>query len=167
MREDRIGFDDDAAVVFLVGLAAPGYEGRHAVCIEPEDGRWKQETFATLPDEVERAIRSHPMQQMHYGDPQAMWDKPENIRRSAISAEVARHVRSDDERLGIRSFCSRATRYGDFYVVAVLQVTERRLNALPTIRYRWQDKLGERQPHSRMHLADPRSGGAGALETAS
>ncbi|MEY9461971.1 hypothetical protein ABH973_002384 [Bradyrhizobium ottawaense] len=139
----RIGFDDDAAIVFLVGLAAPGCKGRHAVCIEPENGRWKQETFATLPDDIERAIRSHPAQRMHYGDQQAMRDKPENIRRSAVSAEVARHLRSDDERLGIRSFCSRATRHGDFYVVAVLQVTERTLNALPTIQYRWQDELRE------------------------
>jgi hypothetical protein len=119
-----IGFEGEA-VVLLVGLASAEHKGRHAVCVEPENGRWKQEMFATLPDEVERAIRSHPMQRMHYGDRQAMRDKPENIRRLAISQEVARHMRPDDERTGMRSFCARATKFGEFYVVTVLQVPER------------------------------------------
>src|SRR5947207_5565945 len=57
-----IGFEDGAAVVFLVGLAAPDHQGRHAVCIEPEDGPWKLETFATVPEDVERAIPADPMQ---------------------------------------------------------------------------------------------------------
>lgn len=137
-----IGFDGEA-VVLLVGLASAEAKSPHAVCVEPEDGRWKQEMFATLPDEVERAIRSHPMQRMHYGDRQAMRDKPENIRRLAISQEVSRHIRPDDERTGMRSFCSKATKFGDFYVVAVVQVPERSLAALPTVRYRWMDDDAE------------------------
>ncbi|MFC7699504.1 diadenylate cyclase [Bradyrhizobium sp. GCM10028915] len=138
-----IGFEDGAAVVFLVGLAAPGHHGRHAVCIEPEDGPWKQETFATLPADVERAIPTDPMQRMHYDDQTAMREKPENIRRNVITKEIARRLEVEGERTGMRSFCSRATKYGDFYIVAVLQVPERGLTVLPTIRYRWQDQAGE------------------------
>ena len=139
----EIGFEDEAAVVFLVGLAAPGHRGRHAVCIEPEHGVWKQEMFATLPEDVEKAIPADPMQRMHYDDRATMRDKPENIRRNVITKEIARRLKVEDARKGIRSFCSRATRYGEFYIVAVLQVPERGFAALPTINYRWQDQAGE------------------------
>ncbi|MDA9445653.1 MULTISPECIES: diadenylate cyclase [unclassified Bradyrhizobium] len=138
-----IGFEDGAATVFLVGLAAPGHQGRHAVCIEPEDGPWKQEMFGTLSADVERAIPTDPMQRMHYDDWATMRDKPENIRRNVITNEIRRSLKVEDERTGTRSFCSRATKYGDFYIVAVLQVPERGLRSLPTIRYRWQDQVGE------------------------
>jgi hypothetical protein len=88
-----IGFEG-GAVVFLVGVAAPEHKGRHAVCVEPEDGRWKQEMFARLPEQVEEAIRSHPMQRMHYGDRPTTRDKPENIRRLAFVAPFSRRGRS-------------------------------------------------------------------------
>ena len=98
-----IGFEGEAEVL-LVGVARPGHEVRHQVCIEPEDGRWSHELFGSLPEAVEKAFASHPMQKMYYGDEPSMRDKPENIRRLAISEEVLRQLRPDDERSGKESF---------------------------------------------------------------
>lgn len=130
-----IGFQGQADVL-LVGLARPENDTQHPVCVCPEDGRWRQDVFATLPEAAERARMEHPDQHLFYGDEPSMRDKPESIRRRAISDEVSRHLRADDERHGVRSFCSNAVPYGDYYVVTVVQLPTAHLSLHPTIRYR-------------------------------
>jgi hypothetical protein len=139
---EKIGFESTANVL-LVGLARPDREVRHVVCLSPENGRWSQELFATLPTDAERARVNHPGQHMFYGDEPTMREKPENIRRRAISEEVDRHLRLDDERHGVRSFCSIAVPYGDYYIVMVIQVPIASLDLHPAIKYRSFDKDGE------------------------
>lgn len=130
-----IGFEDEANVL-LIGLAAPGADVRQPVCLCPEDGRWTQKQFASLPDDAVRAEKEHPDQHMFYGDAPSMHDKPENIRRRAIAEEVGRQLRLDDERHGVKSFCSMAIPYADYYVTTVIQVPVGSLAMHPTIRFR-------------------------------
>lgn len=129
-----IGFEGEPNAL-LVGLAIPGEDVRNPVCLSPEDGRWTQEMFATLPQAAQLAYEQHPDQNLFYGDPVTMAEKPENLRRRAITDEVRRHLGPDDERFGVRSFCSLAIPYEKYYVVAVLQVPVAQLEMHPTIRY--------------------------------
>lgn len=135
---EAIGFEG-AVEVLLVGLARDGCVVKHQVCIEPEDGKWRLDLFSTLPGAADEAWRTHPNQRMFFGDPVTTREKPERIRRQAISEEVARHLRPDDARRGVRSFCSLATPYEKYHVVTVIQVDASSLDALPLIHYRWQD----------------------------
>jgi len=139
---EAIGFDGSVDVV-LVGLAREGSEVRHAVCVEPEDGPWPQHLFATLPEKTEEAWRSHSLQSMFFSDPVTSREKPDRIRRVAISDEVARHLRADDERRGVKSFCSQAIPYDRYHVVTVLQLETEMLRAYPLISYRWQERTIE------------------------
>ncbi len=130
-----IGFEAEPNAL-LVGLAIPGEDVRNPVCLCPEDGRWTQEMFATLPQAAQVAYEQHPDQNLIYGDSATMEEKPENLRRRAITDEVKRHLSRDDELNGVRSFCSLAIPYEKYYVVAVLQVPVAQLERHPTIRYR-------------------------------
>lgn len=139
---ELIGVEAEPAVL-LVGLARPGHSPRHPVCIEPENDRWSLSTFAVLPSRMESAIKSHPMQQMFYGDELSMREKPENIRRLTISEEIKRQLGPDDARMGVRSFCSTAYPVNDYYVVCVVQVPDHLFQQFPPIAYRWQDENAE------------------------
>ena len=133
---EAIGFEGTAEVL-LVGLARDGHSVRHQVCVEPEEGRWAQSMFATLPSDAELAAQNHPDRLIFYSDEQTSREQPERIRRRAISETVARLLADDDLRAGVKSFCSDAIPYQDYYVVTVIQLSATAVAALPVIRYTW------------------------------
>lgn len=136
---ELIGIEIKPAVV-VVGLARADRTPQHPVCIEPEDGPWQLSTFDALPDQVEAAIRTHPLQKMFYGDALSMQEKPEEIKRLSIRDEVARLLRSSDYKSDFRIFPSISCPIGDYYVVCVIYIPRILFQQFPSITYHWQNE---------------------------
>lgn len=120
--------------VFLVGLARPDHSG-HPVCIEPEDGEWTTLMFNDLPGSVQHAFDNHEMHRTLYTDAETMAEKPERIRRLAVTEEIRRQLEASDSANGVRSFCSMARPLRGYDVVCVLQLQHRIFSDHPSIRY--------------------------------
>lgn len=133
---ELIGADIEPKVL-LIGLRRPNTSTGHPVCIEPEDGDWPLSLFDDLTDEVTRAIPTHPMQNMFYGDEPSMQEKPENIRRLTITEQVQRRLDMDGRKQGYRTFCSTAYTLGDYDVVCGLQVPEQLFQQHPSFVAVW------------------------------
>lgn len=125
----------DTAAVLLVGVRRPGREVRHAVCVEPEDGSWKQALFDGVDQEIERAIPGHSLQEMFYGDEPRMRDKPENIRRTVVKEEIERRIASYDQENGTLSFCGSVYPVDDYYVCTIIQVNAALLDRFPPVKF--------------------------------
>ncbi len=106
----------------LVGAKAPGAKAGHDVCVEPEDGEWPVALFAGLPAAIDDNIKTHPLQNMFYGDAPRMQDKPENIRRDSVRKAVQAALLPYDESRKVRSFAGAPAPVGGYYVVPVLQL---------------------------------------------
>lgn len=124
--------------VLLVGLRRAERGDGHPVCIEPEDGEWHIALFESLGADVEKAIPTHPLQRMFYGDERSMREKPTHIRQQTIANEVQRRLGDEDRRLGKRSFCSEAYPVDDYNVVCVLQLPSHLFDRYPSIEVTWQ-----------------------------
>ena len=69
--------------VLLVGILKPGEEGKHPVCVEPEDGKWDLSLFTDIPNRYTETMNNHPLRRMIYGDEPSMRDKAKIRRLSA------------------------------------------------------------------------------------
>lgn len=110
------------AVALLIGVADPSRSNRNPVCIEPEADRWSLELFAGLPEEVERTVTNHRLQNVFYGDEPSMAEKPRRIRQDSVTTAVQLALKSDDRLAGVRSYCGMAQLVGDHFVVPIIQV---------------------------------------------
>ncbi|MDP3603009.1 MAG: hypothetical protein Q8R85_17755 [Bosea sp. (in: a-proteobacteria)] len=129
--------------VFLVGLRSDDIKEGQQVCVEPESEEWPAELFKNLEGAVAERVASHPLNRMHYGDAQAMRDKPVHIKLASIGEAVKRCLSTQDQLLDRRSFCSRACRVGNYYVVCVIQVAASLLRQHPPIKVRWREDVSE------------------------
>lgn len=133
---ELIGADIEPKAL-LVGLRRPELSIGHPVCIEPEDGEWPLALFDRITDEVNEAIPNHPMQRVYYGDETAMLEKPDNIRRLTIAAQVQRRLDVEGRKQGRRTFCGTPYCVGDYDVVCALQVPEHLFRQHPSFEAIW------------------------------
>ena len=108
--------------VHLIGIRLPQELTRHPVCIEPEDGGLPLSLFASLHASFEEIEHKHPLQNMFYGDEPSERDKPENIRRSAVTMAVEECFVAYDAAHACRSFCGPSTCVDGYYIVPVIQL---------------------------------------------
>lgn len=121
MRE--LGVPDAKIQCLLVGARIPDADVPNPVCVEPEDSQWPLELFAKLPEEIEEIVKTHPLQNMFYGDEPSMREKPENIRRDSVRKGVQSALAPYDEMHGVRSFAGAPAPLDGYYVVPVIQVS--------------------------------------------
>jgi len=120
MRE--LGVHEANCRALLVGVKIPGVDVPHPVCIEPEDGPWPLDLFSRLREAIEEKIKTHPLQNMFYGDEPSMRDKPENIRRDSVRQSAQAALIPYDEMNGVRSFAGACAPRDGYYVVPILQI---------------------------------------------
>ncbi len=120
--------------VILVGVLASDAEADHDVCVEPENDQWDSSLFGATSDRVKTIIVENPMQRMFYGDEATMADKPENIRRSSVSQAVGEALLAFDNVAAVRSIVGQARRVGKYYVVPVLQLAQRIIDRVPSLK---------------------------------
>jgi hypothetical protein len=119
--------------VLLVGILKTENTQRHPVCVEPENGKWPLSLFSEISQEYPEKIKSHPLQNMFYGDEPSMRDKPENIRRSAASMVVQAALDPFDKEQDVQSFCGSARPVDEYYVVPVIQVPNSLFRKFPPL----------------------------------
>ncbi|CAJ3721321.1 Uncharacterised protein [Burkholderia pseudomallei] len=129
----KLGLDIEVDAI-LIGVRRPESSARHAVCIEPEDGIWKQDMFDGLLDAVESTISDHPAQNLFYSDRRSMEEKPERIRCDSVRRAVHSKLGSMDANRGVDSFCGQAVLVDDYYVVPVVQIPAAVLKRFPPLR---------------------------------
>jgi hypothetical protein len=117
-----LGVDGSEAKCLLVGVKTPNARVAHDICVEPEDGVWPLALFAELAVSVEENIKTHPLQNMYYGDEPSMRDKPENIRRDSIRKSVQSALVPFDNKENVRSFAGAPAPVDGYYVVPVLEI---------------------------------------------
>ena len=126
--------------VLLVGLRRAESGDGHPVCVEPEDDGWPVALFQGLDVDVDKAIPTHPLQRMFYGDERSMREKPTHIRQQTIASEVRRRLDDEDRRLGRQSFCSEAYPVDNYDVVCVVQVPSHLFDQYQSIEITWQEE---------------------------
>jgi hypothetical protein len=138
--------------VLLIGILREEKMQRHPVCVEPEIGKLPLSIFSEIPQKYPETIKSHPLQNMFYGDEPSMRDKPENIRRSAATLVVRAALDPFDRDQDVQSFCGAARPVDDYYVVPVIQVPKSLFRKFPPLDL--PDTGDEYQPkghHSLIH----------------
>jgi hypothetical protein len=128
----RLGVEVEPKVL-LVGLRRIGLPPGHPVCIDPEDGMWPLALFEKLGDEVEKAIRVHPQQNMYYGDERTMREKPERIRHLALSDQINICLNQKYKNQSLMHFCSTAYPVADYDVVCVIQIPQKLYEQFPPV----------------------------------
>lgn len=118
----ELGADEVDGKCLLVGARMPDAKAAHAVCVEPEEGRWPVALFAKLPETIEEHIKNHPLKDIFYGDEPRMREKPENIRRDSVRRAVQDALAPYDAQANVRSFAGSPAPVGGYYVVPVLQL---------------------------------------------
>lgn len=116
----------------VVGAMRPGAHG-HPVCVEPEKGDWPLSLFSGLLESVERIYKDHPAHQIFYGDENSMREKPERIRRNAVTSAVRAALKPFDVDNAVRSFCGEARLVDSYYVVPVIQLPEALFEQFPPL----------------------------------
>lgn len=130
----KLGAGEDVeAEVLLVGVRTQQSANRNLICIEPEDGKWPLFIFGQLLQAVESAYRNHPSLEIFYSDEQSMREKPEMIRRDAVSKAVGNALEEFDKKNEVESFCGEARIVGDYYVVPVIQIPESLFKKFPPL----------------------------------
>lgn len=110
------------AQVLLVGVRRPESSNINVVCVEPEDGQWPLSIFNGVAGHVEDNYSNHRLQKIFYSDEASMRDKPEWMRRDAVTASVRTALEPYDKAHEVISFVGSARPVGDFYVATVIQV---------------------------------------------
>ena len=119
----ELGIPEAGAECLLVGARRPDHQNPNDVCVDPEDEKWPLKLFDELLDSVEREIRTHPMQNVAFGDEPSMRDKPENIRRDSVRLAVEKALHTFDQENDVYSFAGPPAPLGDYHVVPVLQLS--------------------------------------------
>lgn len=145
----ELGAGEDVGVrALVVGARRPGIGNRNAVCVEPECDRWPLAVFDGLLDSIETIYADHPWQNMFFTDDASMRERPENMRRDAVSTAVARSLECFDAENCLRSFCGATQVIGDYYVTPVIQVPNTLFDAFPPLDEKplreWQRSNGYR-----------------------
>jgi hypothetical protein len=140
--------------ILIVGILRSGEEDQHPVCVEPEDGKWPLSLFSEIPTRYPETIKTHPLQNMFYGDAPSMEEKPENIRRSSASIVVQEALNEFDRQNDVRSFCGSARPIGSYYVVPVIQIPGAIFWQFPPLNLPdTEDQFQPKGEHSLIHSA--------------
>lgn len=128
----QLGVDVDPKAL-LVGVRVPEVPDGHPVCLEPEDRDWDIGLFKDCHARTEDIFKTHPDQEILYGDEPRMRDKPENIRRKSVRQAVEEALSTFDAQHGRQTFCGAPIRVGNYHVAPVLQVSRESLTKFPRL----------------------------------
>ena len=88
---NALGVPESGVECLLVGALKTGRQNRHAVCVEPEDGKWNVDLFDRLLDLIEEEVETHPSRNIFYSDAPTMQEKPEEY-----PSRLGAHSRSEE-----------------------------------------------------------------------
>lgn len=128
----ELGIEVDAKAL-LVGVRRPGIDNPNRVCVEPEDGEWSLALFDGISESIEDIYMKDERQGLFYGDERSMLEKPEMMRRDAVTDAVREALRPFDQRNSVRSFCGTAKPVEGFHVVPVIQVPQAVFEKFPRL----------------------------------
>lgn len=127
-----IGFDAVPRAL-LVGVRKPNSDGPNPVCVEPEFESWPLSLFDGINEAIEKAYPEHSGHSMYYSDRRAMEEKPENIRREVVRAQLKQCLEPFDIENDVLSFCGWPRIVNDYYVVPILQIPRDALARYPRL----------------------------------
>lgn len=133
-----IGIDEVEPETFLVGIRSPALSNNHfPICIEPEDGKWELSLFDNFPTILQSETDNHPLKNIFYSnDEESMREKPERIHREAISSSVKKLLTIYDQSNDVKSFVGLSTLVEGYYVVPVIQISQKILRKYPLLNTR-------------------------------
>ncbi|WP_335968402.1 hypothetical protein [Acinetobacter bereziniae] len=135
---NSIGIDDVEPETFLVGIRSSVLSNNHfPICIEPEDGKWVLSLFDNFSIILQSETDNHPLKNIFYSnDEESMREKPERIHREAISSTVKKLLTIYDQSNDVKSFVGLSTLVEGYYVVPVIQISQKILSKYPLLNTR-------------------------------
>lgn len=134
---EEIGFFGDLSVM-LVGFDVTK-ENRHPVCIEPEDGIYHPSQFSDIPDEVERAIQTHPERDRTYSDPIRRAEQPHKLRRKIRKQILTQKLEALPFNQGRYFISSDSPQVGDFEIYTIASFDKTSIARAPQLRITARD----------------------------